>query len=87
MYPVEILKFLNRKETPGSDAYSPNFKAVKPEGARIRFTTGPARRHDFINSMTDRSPGPANNADPPPRKVTGGAFSKTKRDHDPINTS
>lgn len=64
MYPVEILKFLNTKETPGADKYSPNIKSVSAEPAYIRFTSGPARKHDFIEMFSNRSPGPARH---PPR--------------------
>ena len=44
--------------TPSSAAYNPNKVLFMPHAGNTKIGTGPARRHEFIDTYRERSPGP-----------------------------
>lgn len=54
----EYSDLLQSKFTPSGADYSPNKTAVMPHKGNTKVGTGPARKHDFMDTYNDRSPGP-----------------------------
>ena len=54
----EFSELFQAKLSPSAAEYSPDKIAVMHHKGNTKVGTGPARKHDFIDTYNDRSPGP-----------------------------